>query len=95
MEIGGYRAYPFKFASGSVLWRNRRYLRRLVEADGGNGGDGVALDRAVDHGSDGHGDASLAAEELDMDGTDSTMVVPRFSPLIQPRNVVGVVRSRG
>jgi hypothetical protein len=35
VPIGRYRAYRVKFASGSVLWRNRRFLRRLVEIDEG------------------------------------------------------------
>ena len=35
VAIGRYRAYRVKFASGSVLWRNRRFLRRLVEIDDG------------------------------------------------------------
>jgi hypothetical protein len=35
VAIGRYRAYRVKFASGSVLWRNRRFLRRFVEIDDG------------------------------------------------------------
>ena len=30
VSIGRYRSYRIKFASGSVLWRNRRFLRPMV-----------------------------------------------------------------
>ncbi|EFX68277.1 hypothetical protein DAPPUDRAFT_260349 [Daphnia pulex] len=30
VSIGRYRSYRIKFASGSVLWRNRRFLRPIV-----------------------------------------------------------------
>jgi hypothetical protein len=32
VAIVRYRSYRIKFASGSVLWRNRRFLRVLVPA---------------------------------------------------------------
>ncbi|XP_032796136.2 uncharacterized protein LOC116932471 [Daphnia magna] len=30
VNVGKYRSYRVKFASGSVLWRNRRHLRPLI-----------------------------------------------------------------
>ncbi|XP_046640190.1 uncharacterized protein K02A2.6-like [Daphnia pulicaria] len=33
VSIGKYRSYRVKFASGSVLWRNRRHLRPLLSDD--------------------------------------------------------------
>jgi hypothetical protein len=33
VAVGRYRSYRIKFASGSVLWRNRRFLRPLVPAE--------------------------------------------------------------
>ena len=33
VSIGKYRSYRVKFASGSVLWRNRRHLRPSVSDD--------------------------------------------------------------
>jgi transposase InsO family protein len=33
VSIGKYRSYRIKFASGSVLWRNRRHLRPLLSDD--------------------------------------------------------------
>jgi hypothetical protein len=35
VAVGRYRSYRVKFASGSVLWRNRRFIRPMVPA--GNG----------------------------------------------------------
>jgi hypothetical protein len=32
VAVGQYRSYRIKFASGSVLWRNRRFLRLMVPA---------------------------------------------------------------
>jgi hypothetical protein len=39
VAIGRYRAYRVKFASGSVLWRNRRFLCHLVYAEEREGRD--------------------------------------------------------
>ncbi len=50
VAIGRYRAYRVKFASGSVVWRNRRFLRRLVNAEQREGRD---ADHALADGSDG------------------------------------------
>jgi hypothetical protein len=33
VAIGRYHAYRVKFASDSVMWRNRRFLRYLVNAE--------------------------------------------------------------
>lgn len=47
ISIGRYRSYRIKFASGSVLWRNRRFLRPMVAVPNTNeppafhGGAGV------------------------------------------------------
>jgi hypothetical protein len=39
VAVGRYRSYRVKFASGSVLWRNRRFIRLMVpstaEEEGG------------------------------------------------------------
>ena len=51
MAVGRYRLYRIKFASGSVLWRNRRFLRPMVAAPSEEAGD------AEKHaGVDGEGD---------------------------------------
>jgi hypothetical protein len=51
VAVGCYRSYRIKFASGSVLWRNRRFLRPIVATPSEEAGD------ADEHpGVDGDGD---------------------------------------
>lgn len=48
VAIGRYRAYRVQFASGSVLWRNWRFLRRLVDPDVSKGGnEGIPNQRST------------------------------------------------
>lgn len=57
--LGRYRDYRIKFASGSVLWRNRRFLQPIFNNDDGdvdstsdaNGGTGSLNDDIPDGGS--------------------------------------------
>ena len=35
VAVGRYRSYRVKFSSGSVLWRNRRFIRPMVPAEDG------------------------------------------------------------
>ena len=34
LAVGRYRSNRIKFASGSVLWRNRRFIRPMIPAEG-------------------------------------------------------------
>ena len=69
VAIGRYRVCRIKFAGGNVLWRNRRFLRRLVDADGSDGGDGGTSNQTLDDGGDGFDVAYHAAEPSGDDGT--------------------------
>ena len=62
VSIGRYRSYRIKFASGSVLWRNRRFLRPMVAVPETNrppaphDGDGVGDSTDVQHAAAGQTD---------------------------------------
>jgi hypothetical protein len=78
VAIGRYRAYRVKFASGSVLWRNRRFLRRLVNAEESEERD---ADQALTDESDGKDGAQTDTEEPGNDSpstcTGQTRAAPR------------------
>jgi hypothetical protein len=78
VAIGRYRAYRVKFASGSVLWRNRRFLRRLVNAEESEEKD---ADQALTDKSDGKDGAQTDTEEPGNDSpstcTGQTRAAPR------------------
>jgi hypothetical protein len=90
VAIGRYRAYRVKFASGSVLWRNRRFLRRLVNTGGSEGDDDGAQDQACDNGGDGRDGAPHTTEESGDDETavhvDDKSASPRVNPSAQRRS---------
>jgi hypothetical protein len=62
VSIGRYRSYRIKFASGSVLWRNRRFLRPMVavpetnEQPAFHEGDGAGDSTDVQHAAAGQTD---------------------------------------
>ncbi len=90
VAIGRYRAYRVKFASGSVLWRNRRFLRRLVNTGGSEGDDDGAQDQACDNGCNGRDGASHTTKESGDDETavhvDDKSAAPRVNPPAQRRS---------
>jgi hypothetical protein len=77
VAIGRYRAYRVKFASGSVLWRNRRFLRRLVNAEESEERD---ADQALTDGSDGKDGAPTDMEEPGNDSPSTCTGQTRAAP---------------
>ncbi|EFX73857.1 hypothetical protein DAPPUDRAFT_252527 [Daphnia pulex] len=96
VAIGRYPAYRVKFASGSVLWRNRRFLRRLVNMGGSEGDDDGAQDQACDNGDDGRDGAFHTTEESGDDETaahvENRSAAPRVNPPAQRQS--GRCRTR-
>jgi hypothetical protein len=63
VSVGRYRSYRVKFASGSVLWRNRRFLRPMIAAT-----------PADEDGTDDGGNRGTDASTADPDGKESDSV---------------------
>ncbi|EFX75556.1 hypothetical protein DAPPUDRAFT_107784 [Daphnia pulex] len=84
VAIRRYDAYHMKFASGSVLWRDQRFLRRLVNTDDGEDDHDGIPDQALDNGGDGNNGASHATEESGDDEMavriDKKSAAPRANP---------------
>ena len=99
MAVGRYRLYRIKFASGSVLWRNRRFLRPMVAVPSEEAGDAdehPGVDGDGDLGSEpgGDGDGGLGNEENRPTSRpcppEDPPAVRRSSRMRKPRTIISV-----
>ncbi|EFX62905.1 hypothetical protein DAPPUDRAFT_119745 [Daphnia pulex] len=62
VAIGRYRSYRIKFASGSVLWRNRRFLRLLVPATSAEEAESTSPGGVEDEAAGGDLDSTIVGQ---------------------------------
>ncbi|KAI9551307.1 hypothetical protein GHT06_002507 [Daphnia sinensis] len=82
VSIGRYRSYRIKFASGSVLWRNRRFLRPMVAVpetneppavhDGDGAGDSTDVQHAAAGQTDGEQQDNVSGASLPLGAASSS-----------------------
>jgi hypothetical protein len=86
VSVGKYRSYRVKFASGSVLWRNRRHLRPMI-TDNEPTPPPASTDNETNNDGDIGDDPALGPDAARQQADPPAPIIPRRSGRIRKPNV--------